>query len=264
MVAPRCFLVRTTIVVPQHVFVGISSCANPVIAGTLVAVPLSRYPKSPLDFLRYQFYRTLAFFGGKLTVWGNRLDSMPGWTSAPRYKPNTRQIATTAKTLYREVLEAFAAGDVDALHRLCVPAYASRMIGAVSRRDPKEEVLFEVVKYHQPWRFPQLKSHQIRAANEIDQEQLTEQAVVAISSTQQLSRRDRATGQIIPGSTKLQEKVEYVVLARNVNKRTWDMDPWKIWGTTSDTPLEKYLADKAETETTQDKHLKFKTPATKR
>ena len=255
---------RTTIVVPQHVFVGISSCANPVIAGTLVAVPLSRYPKSPLDFLRYQFYRTLAFVGGKLTVWGNRLDSMPGWTSAPRYKPNTRQIATTAKTLYREVLEAFAAGDVDALHRLCVPAYASRMIGAVSRRDPKEEVLFEVVKYHQPWRFPQLKSHQIRAANEIDQEQLTEQAVVAISSTQQLSRRDRATGQIIPGSTKLQEKVEYVVLARNVNKRTWDMDPWKIWGTTSDTPLEKYLADKAETETTQDKHLKFKTPATKR
>jgi protein MBA1 len=160
--------------------------------------------------------------------------------------------------MYREVLEAFAAGDVETIQRLCTPSYAQRLIAAVTRRDPREEVHFEVVKYHQPWRFPKLKSHQIRAANELEQDQLTEQAVVAISSTQRLTRKNKVSGQIVPGSTKVQDKVEFVVLARNMDKKTWEMEPWRIWGTISDTPLEKYLAEKTETEEKQDQHVKWK------
>lgn len=236
---------------------------SPLFPATFVAVPLSRYPRNITDFFRYQWFRTLSFLGGKLTVWGNRLESMPSWTSRPRYRPRTRQLAATAKAMYREVLEAFAAGDIEALQRLCTPSYAQRMVAAVSRRDPREEVHFEVVKYHQPWRFPQLKSHQIRAANELDQDQLTEQAVVAISSTQRLTRRNKVTGQIIPGSTKVQDKTEFVVLARNIDKKTWEMEPWKVWGTISDTTLEKYLADRAETEEKQDQHVKWKNSTSK-
>lgn len=236
---------------------------SPLFPATFVSVPLSRYPRSFTDFFRYQWYRSISFLGGKLTVWGNRLESMPSWTVAPRYRPRTRQLATTAKAMYREVLEAFAAADVEALQRLCTPSYGQRLIAAATKRDPREEVHFEVVKYNQPWRFPKLKSHQIRAANELEQDQLTEQAVVAISSTQRLLRRNKATGQIIPGSSKVQEKVEFVVMSRNVDKKTWEMEPWKIWGTISDTPLEKYLADKAETETKQDEHVKWKNQASR-
>lgn len=182
---------------------------------------------------------------------------MPGWTSRPLYKPRTRQLGTTAKALYREVLEAFAVGDTGTLHKLCTPSYAQKMAAAISKRDPREKVKFELVKYHQTWRYPKLMSHQIRAANEFDQDQLTEQAVVGISSTQRLTKVYKSTGKIVPGSTRVQDKVEYVVLARNVNKESWTATPWKVWGTTGDTPLEKFLEDKEGAEQKQDKHLKF-------
>lgn len=184
------------------------------------------------------------------------IESMSGFR--PRWRPRSRKIGTTAKAMYREVLEAFAAGDIQTIERLCVPAYALKLSAAIQKRDPRERVLFEVLKYHRPYTFPKLKSHQIRAVNEFEQHILTEQAVVGIDSTQQLMRQDIRTGSVIPGSVKIQQKVEYVVMTRNVDKRTWESAPWRIWGTTAEKPLEAWLKDMEQTEELQAKHLKFK------
>ena len=76
--------------------------------------------------------------------------------------------------------------------------------------------------------------------NPHDAENATEQAVVAISSTQRVSKYEKATGELIPGSTKVQQKVEHVVLSRLVNEKTYQSQPWRIWGTVPATTMEAY------------------------
>jgi protein MBA1 len=174
-----------------------------------------------------------------------KLKSMPNWTTRPKWKARRGKIAPTAKAMYREMLEAFAAGDKPTLHRICLGEFAKKLCAAIDRRDPKERVRFELVKYNRGLLYPKLMSHQIHEVNPYDKTMVTEQAVVAIASTQQASRVSAVTGETVPGSTKLQEKMEYVVLSRQANQKTFETGPWRIWGTTSVTSLEAYLKEKA-------------------
>lgn len=174
-----------------------------------------------------------------------KLKSMPNWTTRPKWKARRGKIAPTAKAMYREMMEAFAAGDKATLNKICLGAFAKTLNAAIDRRDPKERVRFEVVKYNKGLFYPKLMSHQIHEVNPFDKTLMTEQAVVGIASTQQLSKVSAVTGQTIPGSLKLQDKIEYVVLSRQANQKTFETTPWRIWGTTSVTTLDAYLREKA-------------------
>lgn len=164
---------------------------------------------------------------------------MDGWTSRPKWKAQRGKIAPTAKAMHREMLEAFAAGDKAALRSLCTPAFADKMIGAIERRNKDEGVRFEITRYNKGLFYPRLRSHVISEFNPFDKLMLTEQAVVAIASTQHMVKYNTSTGKAIPGSLKLQEKIEYVVLMRNMHSKTYEKTPWRIWGTTSSTTLEE-------------------------
>ena len=212
--------------------------------GTFVALPLSLYPKSPASFAVYQWSRMKHWLIGATSVLNFKLKSMPNWTTWPKWKARRGQIAPTAKALYREMLEAFAAGDQVTLNKICLGEFAKKLNAAIDRRSSKEGTRFELVKYNGALFYPKLKSHQIHQANPYDKVMTTEQAVVAVNSTQKAERYDIATGKTIPGTLKIQDKIEYVVLSRQANSKTFEMGPWRIWGTTSATSLEAYLKEK--------------------
>ncbi|KAG6011905.1 hypothetical protein E4U54_007852 [Claviceps lovelessii] len=236
---------------------------GPLFPGTFVSLPLSQYPKSPSAFAQYHWARLKHWLIGATSVLNFKLKSMPNWTTRPRWKARRGRIPPTAKAMYREMLEAFAAGDKPALHRLCLGEFAKKLCAAIDRRDPRQGVRFSLVRYNRGLVYPKLLSHQIHQVNPHDAAHMTEQAVVAIASTQQASRYDAATGETLPGSLKMQDKVEYVVLSRQANARTFEVSPWRIWGTTSATTLEAYLQEKAVIEKEQARRAGWDTSATK-
>lgn len=189
---------------------------------------------------------------------------MPNWTTRPKWKARRGKIAPTAKAMYREMLEAFAAGDQAAITRLCLPQFAKKLNSAIERRDPRQQVDFELVKYTKGLFYPWLMSHQIHQVNPHDKTLVTEQAVVGISSRQQLSRRDIATGAVIPGSLRIQDKIEYVVLSRQASSTTFVAEPWRIWGTTSATTTETYLEEQRVIDKEQAKRSGWKPSEKKR
>ncbi|KAJ3535564.1 hypothetical protein NM208_g7081 [Fusarium decemcellulare] len=142
--------------------------------------------------------------------------------------------------MYTEMLTAFAAGDKSTINALCLGQFAKKLTAAVDRRNPHERTSFELVKFNKALFYPRVVAHQVHNINPHDKENSTEQAVVAIASTQRASKYNKATGELIPGSTKVQEKVEHVVLSRQVNERTYQAGPWRIWGTVPATTLKAY------------------------
>lgn len=170
---------------------------------------------------------------------------MPNWTTRPKWKARRGKIAPTAKIMYREMLEAFAAGDKKTIQKVCLPSFAKKLNAAIDRRSPRETVRFEIVKYTKPMSYPRLMSHQIHQINPYEKNSSTEQAVVAISSQQQASRHDASTGEIVPGTLRIQDKIEYVVLTRQASEKTFTSEPWRIWGTTTATTLESHIHEQA-------------------
>lgn len=216
------------------------SLANLACAATFVPAPLSQYPMNPSDLLSYQWQRTKAWFTGWFALLGVKVDSMGRkWTNRPKFKVRQGRIAPTAKAMYRELLEAFAAGDKETIKKLCLPAYADQFVRAIERRKAGEKLSFELVRYNRQLFYPSVRSHMIGNSNMYDMTNLTEQAVVAIASTQKVAKYNAATGQVIPGSVKVKEdQIEHVVLWRQVNNKTFEAGPWRIWGTTNVTTLE--------------------------
>jgi protein MBA1 len=143
-----------------------------------------------------------------------------------------------AKALHREMLEAFAAGDQATLRRICTKQFAAQLGAAISKRDPRERTTFELMSYNKPLFYPRLKSHLLLAGFLPDKDVVLEQAVVAIASTQKASKQEIATGATVPGSVRLQDKIEYVVLTRYGSHATYEVEPWRVWGTTSPTTLD--------------------------
>ncbi|OAA44992.1 hypothetical protein NOR_03746 [Metarhizium rileyi] len=236
---------------------------GPLFPGTFVSLPLLQYPKSPSGFLQYQVSRMKHWLICATSVLNFKLKSMPNWTTRPKWKARRGRIAPTAKAMYREMLEAFAAGDKLTLNKICLGEFAKKLGAAIDRRDPRERVRFELVKYNRGLFYPKLMSHQIHEVNPFDKTVVTEQAVVAIASTQQASKVSAVTGEIIPGSLKLQDKMEYVVLSRQANQKTFETTPWRIWGTTSVTTLDAYLREKAVIDKEQARRAGWTDPASK-
>lgn len=189
---------------------------------------------------------------GLLSVLTTKLRSMPGWTKRPLWKAHRAKIAPTAKAMYREMMEAFAAGDKATVSRLCLPRFAKQLHAAMDRRHPSEVVRFEYVKDSRRLIYPRIVSHFIHTVNPYDKTKLSEQAVVAVSSQQQMWRHKKAPKgtvvdekDMIPGSLRVQDKIEYVVLARATDTATYESGPWRIWGTAAGTTAKAYRQEQA-------------------
>ncbi|KAF5974106.1 hypothetical protein J7337_008827 [Fusarium musae] len=213
---------------------------GPLFPGTFVSLPFSRYPSGASNLLNYSWYRLRQFGFEYLSLLQWKLKSMPDWTTRPKWKIARSKIAPTAKNMYIEMLGAFAAGDKAAINELCLGQFGKKLIAAIDRRNPAERVTFELVKLNSTWAYPRVMAHQVHNVNPHDKEHSTEQAVVAIASTQRVAKYKKATGELIPGSTKVQDKIEYVVVSRQISEKTFQSGQWRIWGTISPTTLEAF------------------------
>lgn len=151
------------------------------------------------------------------------------------------------------MLEAFAAGDKETINRLCTPFFAAKMQSALARRPKNETIKFQM-KYKKPLFYPKLSSHLIGMFNPFDKHHVREQAVVAIASTQTMSKTKTVEGVSVPAGFKAQDKLEYVAMVRDLNTKTYESTPWQIWGTTTSTTLQQ-SRDHYETVTKQQRKL---------
>ncbi|KAK2673075.1 hypothetical protein RAB80_010618 [Fusarium oxysporum f. sp. vasinfectum] len=171
---------------------------GPLFPGTFVSLPFSRYPSGASNLFNYSWYRLRQFGFEYFSLLQMKLKSMPDWTTRPKWKIARSKIAPTAKNMYIEMLGAFAAGDKAAVNELCLGQFGKKLIAAIDRRNPAERVTFELVKLNSTWAYPRVMAHQVHNVNPHDKEHSTEQAVVAIASTQKVAKYKKATGELIP------------------------------------------------------------------
>ncbi|KAH7309004.1 hypothetical protein B0I35DRAFT_482751 [Stachybotrys elegans] len=219
---------------------------GPLFPGTFTAMPFSETLTSPSHFLNYNWLHLKAYLSDVLALLSLKLQSIPGWTSRPRWKFKRAQIAPTAVALHREVLEAFAAGDGDTIRKRCSRSYAAKFIAAIERRKPQEQMHFEMSSSRSLF-YPKLKTHRIsKIPPEVGFSAVMEQAVVAVKTRQRAWKTLKKGGKVVPGSERDQERVEYVVLYRISNSETYKLGDWHVWGSLDGpTTMESYLEDLA-------------------
>lgn len=129
---------------------------------------------------------------------------------------------------------AFAEGDSTTLRKICTDGVYDSMRARISARAKGEKVQWELVQYNK-----RAKVVSNRAARLPMEGAAVRQAVVRICSRQKLTRWRRVRGEneleMVPGSGKEKDVVEYVVVQRRCGN--WKEEDWQVWGTTGETTL---------------------------
>ncbi|KAL0937987.1 uncharacterized protein CTRU02_207719 [Colletotrichum truncatum] len=208
-----------------------------LLPGTFVPLPFSQLSKSPSVLLSYYFNRFKQHARDLATFVGLKFQSMPSFMKRPRVKFHRTQIVPTAKALHRQLAEALASGDKDALRELCTPRLYETLSATISRRKASEKLTWELVRYHGS---PSVMSHRVALLPPVGKAPLVQQAVVAITSTQKLGKVEKATGNPIKGSTRVQKQTEYFVITRQLDPNTYEPKKWLVWGNTQATTPEDW------------------------
>ena len=129
---------------------------------------------------------------------------------------------------------SFAEGDVVGLRKLCTDGLYDSFRARIGSRPKGEKILWELVNYNK-----RSKLVSFRAARLPIEGAGVMQAVVRIASRQKLTRlvKGKSGGmEVVPGSGKEKDVVEYVVLQKQYE--SWKEGEWQVWGTTKETTLE--------------------------
>lgn len=166
-----------------------------------------------------------------------------------RFNPSRRSLIPTAKAMHSAMSEAFARGDLVALQKVVTQTTHKELAARIQRRKPLKpghRREWELIKYTKSWSYPRIVDHQAAQmpTGVMNPEPMVEQAVVAISSQQRLVEYDdfSRSGEV-PGSSKVVDLVEYVVIARTIHSGTWATEPWRLIGTIDPTDLQKWEED---------------------
>jgi len=207
--------------------------------GTFVTPTGGRMPsifRSPRSFFKLQWKHLVFRMRDLLTILTLKVISPKGkrWYNR-RMKISRMTIAPTAIALHRQMYSAFAEGDVTTLQKICTDGICETFRSRIGNRAKGEKVTWELVKYNQR---AKLISH--RGVRLPIDGMAFRQAVVRIASTQKLTRWIRGKGgvmEMVPGSGKTKDVVEYVVVQRRTVNN--EEEAWMIWGTTGETGLDK-------------------------
>ncbi|PMD46407.1 hypothetical protein L207DRAFT_417617 [Hyaloscypha variabilis F] len=190
--------------------------------------------RRPLSYLRYQ----LKHIGYRFR---DRFSLLIIWISSPKetnwyrrsVKLSRSTLTPTAIALHRQMYTSFAEGDIVALRKICTDGLYDSFRARIGNRSKGEKVVWDLVDYNK-----RSKLISNRAARMPIEGAAVMQAVVKIASRQKLTRFVRGKNglEIVPGSGKEKDVVEYVVLQRQYEG--WRGGEWRIWGTTKETTLE--------------------------
>lgn len=156
--------------------------------------------------------------------------SVKSWYN-PVVKLNRSKIAPSAIALHQTMYTAFGDEDVHTLRKICVDGLYDSFRSRIASRPKGERVKWELVKYNKS---AKLVSNRASRFPSPWQDAAIRQAIVRISSRQKLTRLN-SNGEIIPGTGKEKDVVEYLVVQQKYWQ--WRGEDWQVWGTTDVTTL---------------------------
>ncbi len=216
---------------------------------TLVAPPLWRYPRQPNKFFHMLWLNIKARVIGLSGLISFKISSSPGgFFSRPQFRAQRSSAVPTAKALHVRMTEALAAGDRETLRAICKPELYGSLASVIDARPPGVRTIWELIRYEKTWYYPRLAEWRISLIPRPSGGTRTlKQAVVSIASVQRIARYDNSKGPGEAGKTKGGESVrhilEHIVLQAEIDDKTYQHGPWKIWGTVSESTYESYLED---------------------
>ncbi|KAI1392218.1 uncharacterized protein F4822DRAFT_120114 [Hypoxylon trugodes] len=224
----------------------IESNMSILLPGTLVSPPIWRYPKQPDKFVKMLW---VVFRSYTQTLWSTltmKILSQPTiLLSRPRFKFHKSAAVPTAKALHVRMSEAIAAADKEILRGICTSELYQTLAATIDSRPRGTRTEWQLIHYDQKWRYPRIADWRVgyKPLQNGDM-QLVKQAIVSISSVQRIARYDDTKGGIkIAGSDRSRRMVEHLVLQANMDKLTYESDPWKIWGTLPEMNYEEIIAN---------------------
>ncbi|RYP23690.1 hypothetical protein DL765_000986 [Monosporascus sp. GIB2] len=218
---------------------------------TLVAPPLWRYPRQPSKFVHMLWLHLKARLDALKSLVGFKVMSAPKTLlSRPRFKAQRASAIPTAKALHVQMSEAFAAGDRETLRSICSTELHRSLVEAIDARPRGVRTEWELVKYDKTWYYPRLADWRIAILPHKTGGMTTvKQAVVSISSVQRIARYDDTKGGAkIKGSERVRHLLEHIVLQAEINDKTYEHGPWRLWGTIPESTYESYLQELADSE----------------
>jgi len=172
--------------------------------------------------------------------------SKPGFFKGAGWKIKRSEALTTAKALHRAMLEAVAAGDKAVLKNLCAEGLRTSLEANIDARVGRGvRYSWELVRYNQAWLYPRIVSDKIAPLALNASAPALRQVIVAINSRQRRVQHNIRTGEVVPGSEKEADLLEYFVIQRLYNQTTWEGDDWRIFGFIKPTSLQEHLDEMA-------------------
>ncbi|CZR64114.1 uncharacterized protein PAC_14011 [Phialocephala subalpina] len=191
--------------------------------------------RTPRSFLKLHYHRIKYRFRDRLSLLVLKFTSPKEKGFLRRsLKISRSTVKPTAVALHRQMYTSFAEGDIASLRRICTDGIYESFRGRIGSRPRGETVQWELVKYNKRSRIVSDRGMKLLVDGAA-----VRQAVVRICSRQKLTRLRRVKNgdaEVVPGSGKEKDVVEYVVLQQRLE--AWKPGPWQVWGTTGETTLQ--------------------------
>ncbi|KAM3068253.1 hypothetical protein ACMFMG_009393 [Clarireedia jacksonii] len=206
-----------------------------LLANTFVKPSLSHQLsllKTPKNFGKLQWVALKSRFTDLVSIAALKFSSPRVGRARWKIQIKRHRIIPTARGLHDEMYKAFAEGDSKTLRKICAEGLYESFMGRIGVRPRGEKVEWELIRLNGS---PKIVSH--RAASlPVGKGSYLRQAVVRIASRQKMTRKSR-NGEVVPGSGKEKDVVEYLVLQKFY--RGFESGEWRVWGTTEETTLDR-------------------------
>ena len=169
-----------------------------------------------------------------------RYMSQPGWRQRPLVSLKKGPLIAQTKALHRQMNEAIASGDVDALEKIVDPNLYMPLAINIHQRARGHTCTWELLKYNKEPRVVSLKIIPMAGFAT----KLLWQVTVSIASRQRVVERDERK-RVVPGSEKEMDLVENVVIGTMLDNETWTTSGgWKIIATVQPMTPERWEEEK--------------------
>ncbi|EHA49842.1 hypothetical protein MCOR27_010253 [Pyricularia oryzae] len=215
-----------------------------MLPGTLIAPPVFRSIfQSPRDGLKLQLDRLKVKPLDAFRIVSSYIASKPSVLASGRLQIQRGKIVPTAKELHRSLSEAFAAGDLDTLRRVCMPNLYQTLSAKVLQRPAGIRRQWELITYTGTLMYPRIADHKLMEIPRRDGTRATaHQAVVTIRSRQRLTQFDK-TGEIT-GQPKELDVTEHLIMLRELDSNAPTPGDWKVFGYADEATYEGWQAEK--------------------
>ncbi|KAK3363665.1 hypothetical protein B0T25DRAFT_528211 [Lasiosphaeria hispida] len=212
---------------------------------TFVSPPLFAWPRNPIKawkfFMGWAEGHGRAFLSNTVVKWSSKGSLF----KRAKYNPDRDGVKLMARAMHRSLGEAMASGDELTLQKTCTQVFARTLIAPIKARGTNLYYEWELMRYTGASR---ISSDMIQPFQQDHIDCLVRQTIVTVPSRQRRVqwKRSNALGawQVVPGSEKEVDLVEYVALTCVYDSKTYQPTNWRIMGTLKPTTLQSWLTEK--------------------